>query len=119
MKCDFRAVQKSALCRSRRELSNDYLLANLASIQPRTSPVKFAASRKCPEVNAAAAAPAAHATRRPGSSASGSLQEGRFNGEHRVCRLAERFNENGGGGIGEIRSKIRWIINLKSKFLLI
>ena len=26
-KCDFRAVQRSALCRSRRELSNEYLLA--------------------------------------------------------------------------------------------
>ena len=39
---DSKTVQRSALCRSRRELSNEYLLANLASIQPRTSPVKFA-----------------------------------------------------------------------------
>ena len=35
-------MQRSALCRSRRELSNAYFVANLASIQPRTSPVKFA-----------------------------------------------------------------------------
>ena len=34
---DSKAVQRSALCRSRRELSNEYLLANLASIQPITS----------------------------------------------------------------------------------
>ena len=52
-KCDFRAVQRSALCRSRRALSNAYFFSNeiaiqthiylqkLASIQPRTSPVKF------------------------------------------------------------------------------
>ena len=32
------------MCRSRRELSNEYLLANLASIQPRTSPNKFVSS---------------------------------------------------------------------------
>ena len=37
-------MQRSALCRSRRELSNAYFLANLASIQPRTSPVKFVRS---------------------------------------------------------------------------
>ena len=37
-------MQRSALCRSWRELSNEYLLANLASIQPRTSLVKFARS---------------------------------------------------------------------------
>ena len=37
-------MQRSALCRSRRELSKltHILLQNLASIQPRTSPVKFA-----------------------------------------------------------------------------
>ena len=35
-------MQRSALCRSRRELS--ICLENLASIQPRTSPVKFARS---------------------------------------------------------------------------
>ena len=40
-----RTVQRSAFCRSRRELSNAYLfLQILASIQPRTSPVKFARS---------------------------------------------------------------------------
>ena len=39
-----RTVQRSALCRSRRELSNEYLLAKLVSIQPRTSPVKSARS---------------------------------------------------------------------------
>ena len=32
------------MCRSRRELSNEYYLQNLASIQPRTSLVKFARS---------------------------------------------------------------------------
>ena len=37
-------MQRSALCRSRRELSNAYLLANLASIQLRTNLVKFARS---------------------------------------------------------------------------
>ena len=42
---DCRAVQRSALCRSRRELSNAYFLQNLASIQPRTSPLKFAATQ--------------------------------------------------------------------------
>ena len=36
-KCDFGAVQRSALCRSRRELSNAYFLQNLTSIQPITS----------------------------------------------------------------------------------
>ena len=41
-------MQRSALCRSRRELSNAYLLAKLASIQPRTSPLKFAASESEP-----------------------------------------------------------------------
>ena len=30
-KCDFRAVQRSALCRSRRELPNAYLLAKFGS----------------------------------------------------------------------------------------
>ena len=45
---DSKTVQRSALCRSRRELSNKQLiptsiyLKNLASIKPRTSPVKFA-----------------------------------------------------------------------------
>ena len=34
----------SALCRSRRELSNEYFCANLASIQPRTILLKFARS---------------------------------------------------------------------------
>ena len=38
---DWRTMQRSALCRSRRELSNEYLLAKSASIQPRTSPSKF------------------------------------------------------------------------------
>ena len=37
-------VQRNALCRSRRELSHAYSLANLASIYPRTNPVKFARS---------------------------------------------------------------------------
>ena len=37
-------MQRSALCRSRRELSNVYYLQNLASIQPLTSPFKFARS---------------------------------------------------------------------------
>ena len=37
-------MQSSALCRSRRELSNAYLLQNLASIQLLTSLVKFARS---------------------------------------------------------------------------
>ena len=44
---DSKAVQRSALCRSRRELSNEYFtiyLQNVASIQPRTSPEKFARS---------------------------------------------------------------------------
>ena len=45
-KCDFRAVQRSASCRSRRELSNAYFHAKFASIQPRTSPVKFARSSR-------------------------------------------------------------------------
>ena len=35
-------MQRSALCRSRRELSNANYLQKLALIQPRTSPVKFA-----------------------------------------------------------------------------
>ena len=41
-----KTVQRSVLVffRSRRELSNEHLLANLASIQPRTSPNKFASS---------------------------------------------------------------------------
>ena len=43
-KCDCRAVQRSALCRSRRELSNDFFLQNLALIQPGTSVGKFARS---------------------------------------------------------------------------
>ena len=44
----FQAVQRSVLCRSRRELSHEYLifnstyLQNLASIQPRTNRLKFA-----------------------------------------------------------------------------
>ena len=37
-------VQRSALCRSRRELSNASFLAEFGSIQLRTSPVKFACS---------------------------------------------------------------------------
>ena len=42
-------MQSSALCRSRRELSSAYFLAKFktfASIQPRTSPVKFARSSR-------------------------------------------------------------------------
>ena len=41
---DWRAVQRSVLCRYRRELSNEYVLFYLQkspSIQPRTSRVKF------------------------------------------------------------------------------
>ena len=37
-------MQRSALCRSRRELSKHIFLQNMASIQPRTSPLKFARS---------------------------------------------------------------------------
>ena len=37
-------MQRSALCRSRREVSNDIWLQSSASIQRRTSPVKFARS---------------------------------------------------------------------------
>ena len=37
-------VQRSALCRSRREFSHEYFLQNLASTQPRTSLVKLARS---------------------------------------------------------------------------
>ena len=40
--------------RSRREFSNEYLLANLASIQPRTSLVKFARSPRTYPPGAAA-----------------------------------------------------------------
>ena len=42
-----RTVQRSAFCRSRRDLSNEYLvlfsiyLQNLASMQPKTIPDKF------------------------------------------------------------------------------
>ena len=51
---DSKTVQRSALCRSRRELSNEIAiptsiyLQNLASIQPRTSLVKFA---RCPRTD--------------------------------------------------------------------
>ena len=41
---DSKKVRRSALCRSRRELSHEYLLAKFASIQPRMSPLKFARS---------------------------------------------------------------------------
>ena len=40
----WRALERSALCKSRRELSNDYLVGNSASIQPRTRPAKFSRS---------------------------------------------------------------------------
>ena len=39
-KCDFRAVQRSAFCRSRRELSNAYLLANVAFDTAENEPCK-------------------------------------------------------------------------------
>ena len=43
---DSKTVQRSALCRFRRELSNESYLRNLASIQPRTSSPKFAEASK-------------------------------------------------------------------------
>ena len=39
-KCDFRAVQRSALCRSRRELSNAYLLAKFGLDTAENEPSK-------------------------------------------------------------------------------
>ena len=39
------SVQSFVLCRSSRELSNDYLLEKSASIQPRTSPPKIGLPR--------------------------------------------------------------------------
>ena len=39
-KCDFRAVQRSALCRSRRELSNAYLLAKFGFDTAENKPSK-------------------------------------------------------------------------------
>ena len=39
-KCDFRAVQRSALCRSRRELSNEYLLAKFRFDTAENEPCK-------------------------------------------------------------------------------
>ena len=39
-KCDFRAVQRSALCRSRRELSNAYLLAKFGFDTAENEPCK-------------------------------------------------------------------------------
>ena len=46
-KLDFRAVQRSALCRSRRELSHAYLVAKFGfDTASRTSPLKFARSSR-------------------------------------------------------------------------
>ena len=46
-KCDFGAVQRSASCRSRRELSNAYFLAKIHfDTASRTSPLKFARSSR-------------------------------------------------------------------------
>ena len=39
-KCDFRAVQRSALCRSRRELSNEYLLEKFGFDTAENEPCK-------------------------------------------------------------------------------
>ena len=38
-KCDFRSVQRSALCRSRRELSNEYLLAKFGFDTAENEPI--------------------------------------------------------------------------------
>ena len=45
-KCDFRAVQRSALCRSRRELSNAYLLAKFGFDTAENEPSKVCRIRE-------------------------------------------------------------------------
>ena len=43
--CDWRAAHRRVLCRARRELSNEYLLAKISlDTASRTSPVKFSRS---------------------------------------------------------------------------
>ena len=44
-KCDFRAVQRSALCRSRRELSNAYFLAKFGFDTAENEPSKVCCAR--------------------------------------------------------------------------
>ena len=45
-KCDFRAVQRSALCRSRRELSNAYLLAKFRFDTAENEPCQVCPSKE-------------------------------------------------------------------------
>ena len=55
-KCDFRAVQRSALCRSRRELSNAYLLGKFgfdtAENEPRQDCCLMRARSHAPQLTA-------------------------------------------------------------------
>ena len=46
-KCDFRAVQTSALCRSRRELSNAYLLTKFGLDTAENEPCKVCPTEQC------------------------------------------------------------------------
>ena len=46
-KCDFRAVQRTALCRSRRELSNAYLLAKSGFDTAENEPCQVAPIEQC------------------------------------------------------------------------
>ena len=54
-KCDFRAVQRSALCRSRQKLSNAYLLAKFRFDTAENEPYKI-----CPTELKSPAAPVVH-----------------------------------------------------------